>query len=120
MPFAVQAYEYLLHQIFSLMRTGAHPNQARRKRSTQGSRNFFEHALIYDGFAASLGAHGVCPALLSLFHGHLFRSRCPNLLQIKPRKRNSDHSLVSRLRKPNSSEERIGAHCDAFKERPAQ
>ena len=70
MPLAVEAYEYLLHQIFSLMRTEAHANEARRKRSTQGSRNFFEHALICDGFAAPLGAHGLCPALLALFHGY--------------------------------------------------
>jgi hypothetical protein len=78
MPLAVEAYEYLLHQIFNLMRAEAHANETRRKRSTQGSRNFFEHALICDGFAAPLGAHGLCPALLSLFHGHLFGSRCPH------------------------------------------
>jgi hypothetical protein len=80
MPLVVQTYEYLLHQIFSLMHTETDANETRRKRSTQGRRKFFEHALVYDGFAASLGAHGLCPALLSLFHGHLFRSRCPNLL----------------------------------------
>ena len=59
MPLIVQAYEYLLYQIFSLMRTEAHANETRRKRSTQGSRNFLEHALVYDGFAAPFGAHGL-------------------------------------------------------------
>jgi hypothetical protein len=78
MPLAVQAYEYLLYQIFSLMCTEAYANETRRKRSTQGTRNFFEHALICGGVAASLGAHGLCPALLSLFKDHLFGSRCPN------------------------------------------
>jgi hypothetical protein len=77
-PLVVQAYEYFLHQIFSLMRTEAHANETRRKRSTQGRRKFFEHALIYDGFAAPLGAHGLCPALLSLFHGHLLGTHCPS------------------------------------------
>jgi hypothetical protein len=78
MPLVVQTYEYLLHQIFSLMRTETHANETRRKRSTQGRRKFFEHVLIYDCFAAPLGAHGLCPVLLSLFHGHLFGSRCPS------------------------------------------
>jgi hypothetical protein len=59
MPLAVQTYEYLLHQIFSLMRTEAHANEARRKRSTQGSRNFLEHALISDGLSTPFGAHGL-------------------------------------------------------------
>ena len=61
------------HQIFNLMRAEAHANETRRKRSTQGSRNFLEHALICDGFAAPLGAHGLCPTLFALFYGHLFR-----------------------------------------------
>jgi hypothetical protein len=39
------------------MRAESHANETRRKRPTQGSRNFFEHALICDGFAAPLGAH---------------------------------------------------------------
>ena len=59
MPLAVEAYEYLLHQIFNLMRAEAHANETRRKRSTQGSRNFLEHALVHDGFAAPFGAHGL-------------------------------------------------------------
>jgi hypothetical protein len=70
--------EYLLHQIFSLMRAEAHANETRRKRSTQGIRGFFEHALICDSVAAPLGTHGLCPALFALFLGHLFGSRCPN------------------------------------------
>jgi hypothetical protein len=41
------------------MRTEAHANEARRKRSTQGSRNFFEHALISDGLSTPFGAHGL-------------------------------------------------------------
>jgi hypothetical protein len=79
MPFAVQADEYFLYQILSLMRAEPCANQTWRKRPTQGCRNFFEHALICDGFAAPLGAHCLCPALLALFHGHLFGCRCSNL-----------------------------------------
>jgi hypothetical protein len=117
MSLAVQAYEYLLHQIFSLMRAEAHANETRRKRSTQGSRNFFEHALICDGLAAPLGAHGICPALLSLFHGHLFGSRCPNLTN-----RPSHQKFGSQPRepvakaafRPKDALERIAS--DAFKE----
>ena len=56
MPLAVQADEYLLYQIFSLMRAESHASETRRKRPTLGSRNFFEHALICDHFAAPLGA----------------------------------------------------------------
>jgi hypothetical protein len=79
MPLAMQADEYLLYQIFSLMRTESCANETWRKRPTQGSRNFFEHALICKGFAAPFGTHGLCPALLALFHSHLFGSRGSNL-----------------------------------------
>jgi hypothetical protein len=74
-PLAVQAYEYFLHQIFGLMRTEAHANEARRKRPTQGSRNLFEHAFIFDDLTAPLGPHGLFPTLPLLFRSHLFGSR---------------------------------------------
>src|SRR5882757_2078408 len=63
-------------------RIGAHCDafkERRRKRPTRDSRNFFEYALICDGFAAALRVHGLCPALLALFHAHLFGSCCPDL-----------------------------------------
>jgi hypothetical protein len=85
------------------MRTEAHANETLRKRPTQGSRSLFEHALIYDDFAAPFGAHSLCPVLLSFFHGHLFGSRCPRM-------RNSDYSPVSHSRsciRPKDVSERI-------------
>jgi hypothetical protein len=74
----VQTNEYFLYQIFSFMRAESCANETRRKRPTQSRRNFLEHALIGNGIAAPLGTHGLCPALLTLFHGHLFGSRCSN------------------------------------------
>jgi len=60
MPLAVQTYEYLLHQIFSLMRTEAHANEARRKRLTQGGRNFFECIRSYATASPRRSARMAC------------------------------------------------------------
>jgi hypothetical protein len=96
------------------MRAESHASETRRKRPTQRSRNFFEHALICDGFAAPLGAHGLCPALLALFHGHLFGSRCLNLTDstniISPQRFGSQlrETVAKAAFRPKG---RIGAHC---------
>ena len=99
MPLAVEAYEYLLHQIFNLMRTEAHANETRRKRSTQGSRNFFEHALICDGFAAAARRAWPLPSAALALPWSSIRLSLPPILQIGPRIRSSDQTRVSRLRK---------------------
>ena len=79
MPFAVQADEYFLYQILSLMRAEPCANQTWRKRPTQGCRNFFEHALICDGFARRPARMTSAQRLLALFNGHLFGCHCSNL-----------------------------------------
>jgi hypothetical protein len=58
MPLAVQTYEYFLHQIFSLMRTEAHANEARasdRRRAVATSLSMRSS----DGLATPFGAHGL-------------------------------------------------------------
>src|ERR1700722_5417857 len=83
-PLAVQADEYFLYQIFSFMRAESCASQAWRKRPTQRRRNFLEQVLIDDGIAAPPGTHGLCPALFTLFHGHLFAHAAPTPTNMVP------------------------------------
>jgi hypothetical protein len=98
MPLVVQADEYFLHQIFSLMRALSCTNQTWRERSTQRRRNFLEHAFIDGSFAAPLGPHGLCPALLTLFHGHssALAASIPPIRLLRPNLRSRPRETVAK------------------------
>jgi hypothetical protein len=79
----------------------------------QGSSTSLSMRSYATGFAAALGAHSLCPALLALFHGHLFGSHCPNLTKLVLASEIWITAARAGCESCTSPEGRIGAHCFA-------